>query len=78
VKHRLPRIDRLPFSSVDGHTLKALSPSSSVPMTLVPMLLDGGLINLSKCNLGDEGKRVPEIIWGRAHGRVVDQQLGIG
>jgi hypothetical protein len=42
------------------------------------MLLDGGLINLSKCNLGDEGKRVPEIIWGRAHGRVVDQQLGIG
>jgi hypothetical protein len=47
-------------------------------MTLVATLLGGGLIRLSKFNLGDEGKRVPEIIWGRAHGRVVDQQLGIG
>jgi hypothetical protein len=62
VKHRLPRIDRLPFSSVAGHTLKALPPSSSVPMTLVPMLLGGGLIRLSKFNLGDECKEVPEII----------------
>jgi hypothetical protein len=53
VKHRLPQTDRLPFSSVDGHTLKALPPSSAVPMTLVPVLLGGGLISLSKFNLGD-------------------------
>jgi hypothetical protein len=59
VKHRLPRIDPLPFSSVDGHILKALPPSSSVPMTLVPMLLGGGLISLSKLNLGDECKKGP-------------------
>jgi hypothetical protein len=31
-------------------------------MTLVPMLLGGGLISLSKLNLGDECKKVPEII----------------
>jgi hypothetical protein len=31
-------------------------------MTLVPMLLGGGLISLSKFNLGDLCKKVPEII----------------